>query len=191
MNDQEAWQQGIRFMEEIHGRLPRHVQQQLAELLDRYRRHKREMLILTAGSCELCRACGGQCCWNGKYRFNGLDLLALFDRQAPLPVPDFAQRPLCPYGTVNGCCMEPPYRPLDCVLFICDAIEERLSGTAAQSLALLEDELRRCLRQAETLLNQPLGRPLLLLAGHPGGTARRITTTHYEDTPWSPPTTSS
>jgi hypothetical protein len=164
MNDQEAWQRGVRFMETIHGRLSRHARQQLGELLDSYRRLKGEMLTLTAGSSALCRDCGGQCCLNGKYRFSGLDLLALLDQQAPLPVPDFVQKPLCPYGDAGGCGMEPPFRPLDCVLFICGGIEELLSGTAANALALLERELRRCVRQAETLLGQPLGRPLLLLA---------------------------
>ncbi|MDR3579165.1 MAG: hypothetical protein P4L44_04275 [Oryzomonas sp.] len=190
MNDQEAWQRGVRFMEKIHGRLPRHARRQLGELLDSYRRHKGDMLTLTAGSDAVCRDCGGQCCLNGKYRFNGLDLLALFDQQAPLPVPDFAQKPLCPYGDACGCGMEPPFRPLDCVLFICGAIEELLSETAANALALLEQELRRCVQQAETLLEQPLGRPLLLMAEHTGDTScRTATITNHEDTPWPPPTT--
>jgi hypothetical protein len=173
MNDQEAWQRGVRFMEKIHDRLPRHARQQLGELLDSYRRHKGEMLALTAGSSALCRDCGGQCCLNGKYRFSGLDLLALLDQQVPLPVPDFAQKPLCPYGDDGGCGMESAFRPLDCVLFICGAIEEIMSETAANALALLEQKLRRYVRQAETLLEQPLGRPLLLLAEHTDDTSHR------------------
>ena len=49
MNDQDAWQRGVRFMEVIHGRLPLNVREQLGGLLDSYRRHKGEMLTLTAG----------------------------------------------------------------------------------------------------------------------------------------------
>jgi len=175
MNDQEAWQRGVWFMSEIHGRLSPNARRQLGELLDSYRRRKGEMLTLTAGSCELCRDCGGQCCLNGKYRFSGLDLLALFGQQTPLPEPDFAQKPLCPYGDAAGCRMEPSFRPLDCVLFICGAIEGLLSETAANALALLEQELLRTVRQAETLLEQPLGRPLLLLAERPSDMVHRVT----------------
>jgi hypothetical protein len=164
MNDQEAWERGVRLMENIHGRLPHHTREQLGELLDGYRRHKGEMLTLTAGSYALCRDCGGQCCLNGKYRFSGLDLLALLDQKVPLPAPDFGQKPLCPYGDAGGCRMEPVVRPLDCVLFICGALEGLLDETAANALALLEQELRRRVQQAENLLGQPLGRPLLLLA---------------------------
>jgi len=165
MNDQDAWQRGVRFMEEIHGRLPRHSREQLTGKLDSYRRLKGEMLALTAGSQAVCRDCGGQCCMNGKYRFSGLDLLSLIDQQVPLPAPDFAQRPLCPYGDAGGCRMESAFRPLDCVLFICGAIEGALEEKAASALALLEQELRRNVQQAETLLEQPIGRPLLLFGG--------------------------
>ena len=61
--------------------------------------------------------------------------------------------------------MEPAFRPLDCVLFICGAIEGALEEKAASALALLEQELRRNVQQAETLLEQPIGRPLLLFGG--------------------------
>lgn len=152
-------------MGDIHGQLPRHTRGQLGELLAGYRRHKGEMLALTAGSSALCRDCGGQCCLNGKYRFSGLDLLALLDQQAQLPTPDFGQKPLCPYGDAGGCRMEPAFRPLDCVLFICGALEGLLDETAANELALLEQELRRSVQQAETVLGRQLGRPLLLLGG--------------------------
>jgi hypothetical protein len=165
MNDQDAWQRGVRFMEEIHARLPCQGREQLGALLDNYRRYKGEMLTLTAGSHALCRDCGGQCCMNGKYRFNGLDILALLDQQERLPTPDFAQKPLCPYGDAGGCRLEPAFRPLDCVLFICNAIEEVLQEGASGALDLLEQKLRRCVQQAEALLEQPLGRPLLLLGG--------------------------
>lgn len=176
MNDQEAWEWGVRLMEDLHGRLSHHPRQQFGELLDRYRLHKEEMLalILEIGSEGICRDCGGQCCLNGKYRFSGLDLLALLDGQKPLPVPDFARKPSCPYGDAGGCGMEPSLRPLDCVLFICETIAGRLEDTAINALALLERELRGSVKQAEALLERALGQPLLLLAEHPGDTAKVI-----------------
>jgi len=165
MNDRQAWERGVRLMEDLHGRLSPGARQRLATLLADYRRGKAEMLALTlaAGSAAICRACGGQCCRNGKYRFSGLDLLALLDQQTPLPKPDFAQKPSCPYGDADGCRMEPPFRPLDCVLFICPAVEDSLGDGAVKTLALLEQGLRGTVKQVETLLERPLGRPLLLM----------------------------
>lgn len=163
-------------MEDIHGRLPRHARQQLGDLLADYRRYKWEMLALTltAGSAAVCRDCGGQCCQNGKYRFSGLDLLALLDRQVSAPTPDFSRKPFCPYGDADGCRMEPLFRPLDCVLFICTAVEARLKNTVINSLASLEQKLRCNVKQAEILLERPLGQPLLLLAEHPVDTPEVI-----------------
>lgn len=170
MNDHEAWERGVRLMTDLRGRLPHNLREQLGELITGYRQHKREMLALTltAGSASICRDCGGQCCQNGKYRFSGLDLLALLEQQAPVLTPNFARKPFCPYGDADGCRMEPAFRPLDCVLFICTAVEARLKNTVTDSLAFLEQDLRRKVKQAETLLKRPLGRPLLLLAEHPG-----------------------
>ncbi|KAA0892209.1 hypothetical protein [Oryzomonas rubra] len=180
MNDQEAWDRGVRLMEEIHDRLPHDLRQQLEAVLAGYRRRKEEMLALTVagGSAGICRACGGQCCLNGKYRFSGLDLLAVLEQKTPLPAPDFTQKPLCPYGDAGGCRMPARFRPLDCVLFICEAIADRLEEPATHTLTRLEQELRQSMGLAETLLGQRLGQPLLLLAGHPDGTdtpRRRVT----------------
>ncbi|QEM66991.1 hypothetical protein FO488_01665 [Geobacter sp. FeAm09] len=172
MNDHQAWERGARLMAALHDRLPHGVRQQLGTVLADYRRHKGEMLALTlaTGSGGICRACGGQCCQNGKYRFSGLDFLSLLEQQTPVPAPDFARKPFCPYGDADGCRMAAPFRPLDCVLFICDAIADRLEEPATHALARLEQELRQGVRRAEALLGQRLGQPLLLLAEHPDGT---------------------
>jgi hypothetical protein len=190
MNDREAWDRGVRFMEELHDRLPRDLRQQLGAVLADYRRCKGEMLALTlaAGSAGICRDCGGQCCLNGKYRFSGLDLLALLEQKAPVPTPDFTRKPLCPYGDAGGCRMEALFRPLDCVLFICEAIAFRLEEPAAHAVARLEQELRQGVRRAEALLGKRLGQPLLLAAGHPGGADMRggelsTKTKNHEDAP--------
>jgi len=176
MSDQKVWGRGVRLMEDLHGRMSRHARQEFGDLLSDYRRHKGEMLALTltADSDATCRSCGGQCCQNGKYRFSGLDLLALLDQRMPLPSPDFTRKPSCPYGNAGGCIMEPPFRPLDCVLFICTAVEGRLEDTAKNALTLLEQKLRRSVKQVESLLERPLGKPLLLLAEHPGDTPEVI-----------------
>jgi hypothetical protein len=174
-NDHHAWMRGVRLMEEIHDLLPHDLRQQLGTVLAGYRRRKVEMLALTldTGSAGICRECGGQCCLNGKYRFSGLDLLALLEQQGPAPRPDFSRKPFCPYSDADGCRMEAPFRPLDCVLFICEAIADRLEEPATRALDDLEQELRKSVKQAETLMGQRLGQPLLLLAGHPDGTNMR------------------
>lgn len=166
MTDLETWQQGARMIGSLYDRLSAETRRRLDTLLDGYRRRKEEMLTLTlaAGSAGICRTCGGQCCLNGKYRISGLDVLALLGGQEPLVVPDFAGKPFCPYGDAAGCAMAPPFRPLDCVLFICEPLERVLDETAAARLALLERELRALVKEAEGLLETALGRPLMLMA---------------------------
>jgi hypothetical protein len=170
MTDIELWNVGTRQLATLYDRLSGHTSRRLGALLDGYRQGKEEALALTlaAGSALICRDCGGQCCLNGKYRLSNLDLLAHLHGEASLPLPDFDARPLCPYGNLAGCAMKPAFRPLDCVLFICDALEGLIEEKTAARLALLEEELRGFVGQAEALLEMPLGRPLLLSAAHIG-----------------------
>ncbi|MFA7403140.1 MAG: hypothetical protein WC007_04045, partial [Pelobacteraceae bacterium] len=111
-----------------------------------------------------CRECGGQCCLNGKYRLNVFDALARVVAEIPTSA-DFFQKPVCPYGTDAGCTMEPGLRPADCIIFICDAIDQRLSQQIRLILSAREQELREIIREVSCLTGEPLGTPLLLWAG--------------------------
>ena len=60
--------------------------------------------------------------------------------------------------------MESGIRPADCVLFICDVLEQKLSPQSRLLLAEQEQILRECIFTASLLTGEPLGKPLLLWA---------------------------
>lgn len=165
MNDQKLWQESMVSLNALLSELPPAAKKPLLELLSGYRAGKELLAAITlaADSEEICRDCAGQCCLNGKYRVNVLDGLSLCVAGFSL-LPDFSQKPLCPYSNANGCVLKPGFRPLDCILFVCDAIESRISGPLRADLAGFESDLRGCLREASLLLNINLGTPLLLWA---------------------------
>lgn len=58
--------------------------------------------------------------------------------------------------------MEPALRPLNCIIFLCDRLEELLSEPAKRELASLETELRRLYRCLELLLGNRFVNGLLI-----------------------------
>lgn len=123
-------------------------------------------IVLSVGATEFCRDCRGQCCMNGKYRLTVFDAL-MMQGCGQVVRSDFSLNPLCPYGTSAGCGMEDSFRPLDCVLFICDMIDERLSNEQRTTLTDLEAALRLNRKNTGILLQRELSAPLLLWAEKP------------------------
>ena len=165
MNDQHLWNLGTVRLKALLADLPVAKGLTLTQLLIRYREAKEAFAAVVASvdADSVCRECEGQCCLNGKYRINVFDALARTVAETPTSA-DFFQKPVCPYGTDTGCTMEPGLRPADCVLFICEAIEQKMSPQARLILAGQEQELRECIRKASRLTGEPLGNPLLLWA---------------------------
>ena len=167
MNDQQLWNLGTVRLKCLLAELSAGTMLELTQLLVRYRKAKETLAAVVAGvdAEYLCRECAGQCCRNGKYRINVFDALARISAEIPTAA-DFSQKPLCPYGTDTGCSMEPGLRPADCVLFICDAIDRKLSQQSRLELAAKEQDLRECIRTASCLADEQLGTPLLLWAAN-------------------------
>lgn len=163
MDDRQTWDQGLRLINKMLAGLPTVKRQQLSEVLASYRQVKEELaaVVLSIDSEAVCRECRGQCCLNGKYRINVLDLISHCDAGISVS-PDFAQKPFCPYGTVQGCLMEAGCRPFDCVIFICDELDCRLPDSARSTLKISEKKLRDCLDDASRLLDLPVATPLLI-----------------------------
>lgn len=166
MDDQQLWQHGLRSANRLLiNNIPLVRKQLLEELLVTYRWGKESLVAITLAvdSDTSCRDCAGQCCLNGKYRMNILDVLSHCAAGVTV-IPDFSQKPLCPYGTVMGCTMEPEFRPADCVFFICDILDNRLSDSARTELTSGENAIRECLLTASRLLSISMATPLLLWA---------------------------
>ena len=165
MDDQQLWNLGAVRLTALQAALPVENSAALTKLLTRYRQTKEALAaeIAQVDAASVCRECRGQCCLNGKYRISVLDVLACLAAEVPVPA-NFDHKPLCPYGTDAGCTMEPGLRPADCILFICDAIDRKLSPQTGSIVAELERTLRESILTASHLTGEPLGTPLLLWA---------------------------
>ena len=165
MDDQQLWNLGAFRLKGLLADLSDGTMLALTQLLTRYRKAKDALAAVVAevDAASVCRECGGQCCLNGKYRINVLDTLARIAAEIPTSA-DFSQKPVCPYGTDDGCAMEPGLRPADCVLFICDAIDQKLSPQARLILAAQEKLLWECIQMVSSLTGERLKTPLLLWA---------------------------
>jgi len=165
VSDQKLWQDGQVSLNALLSDISPAAKKPLLELLSGYRVGKESLAAITlaADSETICRDCGGKCCLNGKYRVNVFDGLSLCAAGISV-VPDFSQKPMCPYSNAGGCILEPGFRPLDCILFVCDSLEGQLPDSDRVDLTALENNLRECLSEASLLLNINLGTPLLLWA---------------------------
>ena len=167
MDDKHLWNLGTVRLTCLLADLPAGTMLEFAPLLARYRTAKEAFASVVADvdAAVVCRECAGQCCQNGKYRINVLDALARIVAEIPTSA-DFSQKPLCPYGSHAGCTMEPAWRPADCIMFICDDIDQRLPPEASAILAAEEQVLRECIRISSCLTGEPLGTPLLIWAAN-------------------------
>ena len=165
MDDQRVWNFGTVRLTCLLADLSAGDMLELATLLNRYRKAKEALAAVVAevDAADICRECAGQCCLNGKYRINVLDALARIVAEIPT-APDFFQKPLCPYGSDAGCTMEPGLRPADCIMFICDGIDRKLSPQASALFAAEEQNVRECILAVSALTGEPLGAPLLIWA---------------------------
>jgi len=164
VEDQQKWQRASAAAFQTYRLLSGDARDALNALISSIMQLKQELfeLALVAGGGDICRTCGGQCCLNGKYHVTVLDLLAYRAAGVEPVQPDFGKRPLCPYGGGEGCLMEPRFRSLTCLLFNCELLEERMDTESKQRFATVEQELRRAVTQADTLLGCRAGRALLL-----------------------------
>jgi len=165
VNDQMLWEQALATAGEWYVGLPSATRTELDGLLEEIMRLKEGLveLVTSSGSSTICRECGGECCLLGRYHVTVLDILAYRRTGVEPVIPNFSASPACPYSNTSGCLMPPGYRPVTCVIFNCQQIEDRL--TAAGRAALHEDERR--LRAAVSRAGRIHGglridRPLLL-----------------------------
>jgi len=121
-------------------------------------------MAMSAGSSETCCECGGSCCLFGKYHFTVLDLFSFWVCGLQVVEPDFSHPDACPYGGVGGCKMKPSLRPVACVLFNCEPIEERMGPALLEEFSAAEHLLKRCVKEVEEQLALKVGRPLLMIA---------------------------
>jgi hypothetical protein len=164
VNDQAAWERAVTTATEWYSGLPAAARAELDGLLEEVMRLKERLVeqVTSSGSAETCRTCGGECCLLGKYHVSVLDVLA-YRKTGVEPVsPVFNAGPACPYSDSSGCLMPARYRPVTCVIFNCQLIEDRLTKVDRETLHDCEKRLRDTVSRAGHTSGTRLDRPLLL-----------------------------
>jgi len=164
VNDQAAWEQAVATAGEWYSSLPSAARAELDGLLEEVMRLKERLvdLVTTSGSAATCRTCGGECCLLGKYHVSVLDVLA-YRKTGVEPVsPAFSAGPACPYSDASGCLMQARYRPVTCVIYNCQLIENRLTTADREAVHQYEKRLRDAVSRTGHASGVRLDRPLLL-----------------------------
>lgn len=173
MNDQMLWEQAMATASEWYFGLPHAIRAELDGLLDEVMQLKQLLVeqVTASGSAAVCRECGGECCLLGRYHVSVLDILAYRKAGLEPVVPDFNADPACPYSDASGCLMPPGFRPVTCVIFNCQLIEDRLTAVQRTALHEYEGRLRATVARAGRIHDIRTDRPLLLSGATSAGPA--------------------
>jgi len=90
----------------------------------------------------LCADCAGACCAKGHNHATLTTLLMFLDRDVAPPAADFTRT--CPWLGEQGCVLAADSRPYNCITFVCDKIEQRLTAAELHRFYQLDRELRAC-----------------------------------------------
>ncbi len=163
MTDQEQWDGAVEAAEREYAALSREQKAAILTLVEAIQEDKRAIadLAAVAGAPALCASCGGRCCEKGRYHFTLVDLLVFLATDTVLFRPDFSGG-RCPFLIQGACLMAPAFRPLICVTFHCDMVEERLDPVDLRRLYDLEASLRERYGHMDRLFSRRLGFGLLL-----------------------------
>jgi hypothetical protein len=157
------WSAAVQQVAAEYATLPPSLRERVGELTAAIRAAKREFqgMAAASGAEKICAACRGLCCGHGKHHFTVVDLLSLLAASRETPVPAFAT-PDCPYHDGTGCSMSPEFRPFNCIIFLCEEIENETPVAARVRLETLEKELRRLYLNLEQLLGNRFANGLLI-----------------------------
>jgi hypothetical protein len=88
----------------------------------------------------ICTDCLGGCCSRAKHHVTLTNLLGYLLAGETSPLPDFALA--CPMLGAQGCRLPVERRPFNCIIFLCDRIDDQLNDGQRTAFAGIEDELR-------------------------------------------------
>jgi hypothetical protein len=164
VNDQEIWEQAVTAVRNSYNSLPPETMSDLNGLIEYVKRIKQNLveLVTSTGSSNICRNCGGECCKYGKFHVTVLDVIACLKSAHELVIPDFSNNPYCPYSDISGCTMAAAYRPMTCVVFNCQQVEDQLSPAQIEMMRGYEQELRDAIGRAVIVSGLRLDRALML-----------------------------
>lgn len=163
MTDQQLWSAAVARIKTDYQALPQDLRNKLAELgaeiMALKARH--QAAVSLAEPDRFCAECMGLCCRFGKHHFTAVDLLGYISSGHELFTPSF-DNPVCPYHGGFGCLMEPSMRPFNCIIFICEELENRLDGQVREELVAIEVRLREIYGTIEQALGNRFANGLLI-----------------------------
>jgi len=98
------------------------------------------LLFVAIGGPELCTACLGGCCGGAKHHATLTNLLGYLLNGEEPPWPDFSRT--CPFLGHCGCRLAAARRPFNCIIFLCETLDGRLTGEQRQLFVQTERQLR-------------------------------------------------
>ncbi|WP_282755705.1 hypothetical protein [Desulfuromonas thiophila] len=164
---QQHWQQLIDQLRGEWARLPEterdwlRCQSQAIAVLQ----HQLHALFLAADGPARCQACAGSCCDSGHNHLTLINAVAAL-QAAALPEADF-QRP-CPFIGPAGCLLAVDWRPFNCIIFLCEPIEQALPPQQQRHFYQLEGALRDLYLQVEQRYQGGSRQGLLIGGGQHG-----------------------
>jgi len=88
----------------------------------------------------VCATCQGGCCGRAKHHATLTNLLGYLFAEEDLPAPDFTLD--CPFLGAQGCRLSAARRPFNCIIFLCEALDARLSEAQRSAFNAAERQLR-------------------------------------------------
>lgn len=142
VSDTDLWTATIDRARRELEQLPATERDWLAKEVCRIGELQRELdrLFRDADGPAICTDCLGGCCSRAKHHVTLANLLGyLLNGEGP-PVPDFALP--CPMLGSRGCRLPVERRPFNCIIFLCERIDARLTEAQRAAFTAIELELR-------------------------------------------------
>jgi hypothetical protein len=154
MTDSEKWDRGVAALEKEYALLSPGLKVQLDKCAHAVKSRKEQLhkIVSEVRAAHVCAQCLGECCKGGKNHVTVVDLLIYMGERKRLFTPAF-ELGICPYLGKTGCVMKPEYRPLNCITFNCERIEEALEPLERDRFYAVEGELREFYNYYEQLFD--------------------------------------
>jgi hypothetical protein len=99
-----------------------------------------DRLFVAIGGPQLCTACLGGCCGGAKHHVTLANLLGYLLNGEEPPWPEFSRT--CPFLGSCGCRLPAARRPFNCIIFLCETLDGRLSSEQRRLFVRTERQLR-------------------------------------------------
>ena len=163
MTDPELWSEAVGRVQREYLALYTPVKKTLYELSSEIMvlKDEHQKLVARYSPDGLCERCNGICCRYGKHHFTAVELIVYLVSERELFTPSF-ENPVCPYIGDTGCLMAPELRPFNCIIFICEDLDNRLDESSRAELSAIEKKLRQLYLRIDQLLGNRFGNGLLI-----------------------------